>query len=125
MVYTKDIVFQDVLKLPKGEEYRMGLRYVGLEKLIGEFEEKEFCGYAEFYTKGANGPERGRILLDGGKIIAASYVIPESGNTFLRDAAVERILCNNKNYVNIYKLDDTDIWLAKDLNVSKLFTYIP
>ncbi len=121
----KDIEYRDVLKLPKGEEYRMGLRYVDPQKLIEEFEEGDFLGYAEFHTKGPDGPERGRILFDAGKIIAASHIIPESGNAFLRAAAVERILRNTKNYVNVYKLDDTDIWLAKDLNASRLFTYVP
>ncbi len=103
----------------------MGLRYIEPEKLIKELEEGEFCGYVELHTKGPDGPERGRILFDCGKIIAASYVIPESGNAFLRDAAMERILRSTKNYVNVYKLDDTDIWLAKDLNTSKLFRYTP
>ncbi len=121
----KDIEYRDVLKLPKGEEYRMGLRYVDPQKLIEELEEGEFCGYAEFHTKGPDGPERGRILFDAGKIIAASHIIPESGNAFLRATAVERILRNAKNYVNVYKLDDTDLWLAKDLNASRLFTYVP
>ncbi len=128
MIYGVDMAtlpFADKpLKLPMGEKLKK-LEYVNVFELEGVLKSEGFTGYGliENWNYGLQAGGKGKILFISGDIIAASY--DSEGNVYSRTDALERMFNHPQSNVNLYSYDETDIWLAVEMNTYQLFEYEP
>jgi hypothetical protein len=108
------------LKLPAGEKSGE-LKAENVTGLEREFYERKLDGC--IIVKHPSSNIEGRVLLKEGYIIAASFENKSENITHLGEAALQNILAQYSPLTEAYEFDETDIWLAVNMNKEKLFKY--
>jgi hypothetical protein len=112
------------VKLPQGEKLKR-LTNIDLMELDMQLKNKKFTGYLilDIPDHALKPGGEGKLLFIDGDIIAASFEVKDQ--VLVRHAAIEEMFGFHYVIADIVSYDETDIWLAIEMNRSNLFHYEP